>query len=227
VIYLAVHIRDYNRCEIARYNPQSMPKSRIAYVFALTVAASSAALCGGLAVLGSSAAQAPATATPLIAVDTAYITNTFEGEPAINVRVGPSTTTFPIPCGLLAYGERAIALGTTPAREWVQIEQASCPGGVGWVYAANVTLSGALRVVESPPTPTPLATATFDPTLVAAFQIEPTTARLATFTPPPPLALPTYTAAAARPASFPLGAAIIAVGGIGGLVLAVSYIGRR
>ena len=172
-------------------------------------------------------AQAPATDTPVPGAGQAYITNTFEGEPAINVRVGPSTIIFPIPCGALPYGASAVALGTTPAREWVQIEHPECPGGVGWLYAANVTLSGALRVVESPATPSPLATATFDPTLAAAFQQEPTVTRLPTFTPPPPLARPTFTEDVRPLGAFPAGAAILSVAILGGLVLAVSFIGRR
>lgn len=172
-------------------------------------------------------AQAADTATPGFVTTAAYITNTFEGEPAINVRVGPSTVTYPLPCGSLAYGASAVALGTTPAHEWVQIEHPTCPGGVGWVYAANVTVTGALREVEPPSTPTPLATATFDPTLVAAFQAEPTVTRLPTFTPPAPLSLPTFTAQPPPRRGLPMGAAIFAVALVGGLVLAVSFLGRR
>jgi hypothetical protein len=46
--------------------------------------------------------------------------------------------------------------------------------------------------VEIPPTPAPLATNTLNPTFVAAFPIVPTSTRLPTFTPPPPLAIPVY-----------------------------------
>ena len=56
-------------------------------------------------------AQAQVTATPPALSDQAYITNTFEGEPAINVRTGPSTFSYPVPCGSLAFGETAQALG--------------------------------------------------------------------------------------------------------------------
>jgi len=174
---------------------------------------------------GSASAQAAATNTGLPVIDQAYITNTFEE--AINVRVGPSTTTYPIPCGSLPVGASAVALGTTPAHEWVQIQFPECPAGVGWVYAANVTLTGALREVEPPATPTPLATATFDPTLVAAFQLQPTVTRLPTFTPPPPLAHPTFAESARPKGDFPAGAAILALGLIGGIVLAISFVSRR
>jgi len=170
-------------------------------------------------------AQADITSTSLPAVDQAYVTNTFEE--AINVRVGPSTITYPVPCGALPVGANAAALGTTPAHEWVQIQFDGCPGGVGWVYAANVTLTGALREIEPPATPMPLATSTFDPTLVAAFQTEPTTTRLATFTPPPPLVRPTFTQATGPVGNIPAGAALLAAALIGGLVLAASFMGRR
>jgi len=98
---------------------------------------------------------------------------------------------------------------------------------VGWVYAANVTLTGALHIVESPPTLTPLATATFDPTLLAAFQSEPTATRLPTFTPPPPLVRPTFTEAVRPRGDFPTGAVILVAALLGGLVLAVSFVSRR
>jgi uncharacterized protein YraI len=170
-------------------------------------------------------AQTELTSTMLPALDQAYVTNTFEE--AINVRVGPSTITYPVPCGALPVGASAPALGTTPAHEWVQIQFESCPGGVGWVYAANVTLTGAIREIEAPPTPMALATSTFDPTLVAAFQTEPTATRLATFTPPPPLVRPTFAEATGPVGKFPAGAVILAAALIGGLVLAASFMRRR
>src|SRR4030095_14296653 len=103
----------------------------------------------------------------------------------INVRGGPSTVYYPI-VGQLAPGDTAPALGTSPGREWVQISYPSAPGGVGWVYAIYVTVTGGeLLVVEAPSTPTPEVTSTIDPTLAAAFNFQPTSTRLPTFTPPP------------------------------------------
>ena len=55
----------------------------------------------------------------------------------------------------LMAGATAPALGTSPAHEWIEISFPTCPGGVGWVYAANVQVSGALHPVELPPTPAP------------------------------------------------------------------------
>jgi uncharacterized protein YraI len=146
-----------------------------------------AVLAAGL-VLGSlpSAKQARAYQDPSI-----YITVTYS-EP-INVRGGPNTVDYPI-VGRLSPGDTAVALGTSPGREWVQIAYPSAPGGVGWVYAIYVTVTGGeLRVVESPSTPTPEVTSTIDPTLAAAFNFQPTATRLPTFTPPPPLTVPQFT----------------------------------
>jgi len=175
----------------------------------------------------SASAQAAATDTPDAAAAQSYITNTFEGEPAINVRTGPSTITYPIPCGSLSLGATAPALGASPGHDWVQIAYSGCPGGVGWVYAANVTLTGSLHVVEPPPTPTPLATATIDPTLQAAFQIEPTETRLPTFTPPPPLQVPTFSQEGEARSALPTAVAILAIAVIGGIILGASFLGRR
>jgi uncharacterized protein YraI len=201
-----------------------MPKTRGTFVLLLI------GIWGAAVLLGPRPpeavfAQTEITSTALPGLDQAYVTNTFEE--AINVRVGPSTITYPVPCGALPVGANAAALGTTPAHEWVQIQFEGCPGGVGWVYAANVTLTGAIREIEPPPTPMPLATSTFDPTLVAAFQTEPTATRLATFTPPPPLVRPTFVEATGPVGNFPAGAAILAAALIGGLVLAASFMGRR
>jgi uncharacterized protein YraI len=113
----------------------------------------------------------------------------------INVRGGPSTVYYPI-VGRLLPGDTAVALGTSPGREWVQIAYSGAPGGTGWVYAIYVTVTGGeLLVVEAPSTPTPEVTSTIDPTLAAAFNFQPTATRLPTFTPPPPLTVPQFTEA--------------------------------
>lgn len=114
----------------------------------------------------------------------------------INVRGGPSTVYYPI-VGRVSPGDVLPALGVSPGREWVQVAFPSAPGGVGWVYAAYVTISGGeLRVVEPPPTQTPIATATINPTFAAAFIFQPTPSRVPTFTPPPPLEVPQFTESA-------------------------------
>jgi len=142
----------------------------------------------------------------------------------INVRSGPSTVLYPI-VAQLNPGQVVPALGVSPGREWIQI---SYPGGTGWVYASFVSISGGeLRIVEPPPTPTPLATSTIDPTLAAAFNTQPTQTRMPTFTPPPPLEVPQFTD---ENQGDPLGASgifILGLGLIGGIGLIVSFILRK
>lgn len=145
----------------------------------------------------------------------------------INVRSGPSTVYYPI-IGQLFPGDNVPALGISPGREWVQISYPGGVGGIGWVYASFVSLSGGeLRVVEPPPTPTPLVTATIDPTLAAAFNIPPTQTRIPTFTPPPPLDVPQFTDEGTqrpRGAAFGIFIMILMIIGAAGLVL--SYVLR-
>lgn len=173
----------------------------------------------------SASALAISTDTPTPGGPTPFITQTYS-EP-INVRTGPSTIYYPI-IGQLPIGATAPALGVSPSRAWIQISYSPGPGGVGWVYAANVTLSpGYLPVIEPPPTSTPLATDTLDPTFVAQFSIQPTGTRLPTFTPPAPLAIPTFTNSTAPASGSPMGVVIIAVALSGALVLVVSLFVRR
>jgi uncharacterized protein YraI len=191
--------------------------------------------CGFATVLLSGVAQSPAaaqdlnTATPSAnTAGTAYITVTYI-EP-INVRTGPSSFDYPV-VGTLPVGATATALGRSPADEWIEIAFPEAPRGTAWVYAANVSLSppnALLPIVEPPPTPAPAETATLNPTFVAAFQIVPTITRLPTFTPPPPLAIPTYT----NPAQPASGGAIpawliVGLGAIGIVGIALTSFRRR
>lgn len=145
------------------------------------------------------------------------------------MRTGPSTVSYPV-IGQLPVGATAPALAVSPSHEWIQIAYQDGPGGAGWIYAANVTLSpGFLPAVEPPPTATPPATATLDPTLEAAFQVQPTVTRLPTFTPPASLAtLPTYENQVPKPRSgLPMARVIIAFAILGGLIFLVSLVVRR
>ena len=142
----------------------------------------------------------------------------------INVRSGPSTILYPI-VAQLNPGEVVPALGISPGREWIQV---SYPGGTGWVYASFVSISGGeLQIVEPPPTPTALATATIDPTLAAAFNIQPTQTRMPTFTPPPPLKVPQFTDEHTEGALGASGIFILGLGLIGGIGLIISFIWRK
>lgn len=149
------------------------------------------------------------TATP--AADSGMYITVITEEPQINVRMGPSSSIYPI-VGTLLTGSTAPALGRSPGGDWIQIQFDGAPNGTGWVYSPLVQVSpGTLRIVEPPPTPIPPATSTIDPTLAAQFNIVPTSTRPPTFTPPPPLALPTYTDTLTGDSknSIPLAAVII------------------
>ena len=142
----------------------------------------------------------------------------------INVRSGPSTISYPI-VAQLNPGEVVPALGISPGREWIQI---SYPGGTGWVYASFVSISaGELRIIEPPPTPTPLVTSTIDPTLAAAFNVQPTETRLPTFTPPPPLEEIDLTPHVTTPRTVAPGIFIVSLGLLGGVGLVVSFLLRK
>lgn len=145
----------------------------------------------------------------------------------INVRGGPSTVYYSI-VGQLFPGDTAPAVGVSPKREWVQISYPGSPTGTGWVYAAYVTVSGGeLPIVEAPPTATPLATATIDLTLAAAFNVQPTQTRLPTFTPPPPLTIPSFVNDGGASTGNVLGFFIIGLGLIGSVGLLVSFLLRK
>ena len=99
--------------------------------------------------------------------------------------------------GTMVIGQEATAIGRTEGGNWLLIEYPGGPGGYAWVYRLYVDYFGELPVVEVPGTPTPRVTNTIDPTLAARFivTLEPT--RLATFTQPPPLVIPTFVGATA------------------------------
>jgi uncharacterized protein YraI len=133
-----------------------------------------------------------------------FVTVTYS-EP-INVRGGPSTVYYPI-VGRVFPGDVFQALGVSPGREWVQVVFPDAPGGVGWLYAIYVSVEGGeLQIVEPPPTATPIATETINPTFAAAFIFEATSTRMPTFTPPPPLEIPQFSdEVAARPSGIASG----------------------
>src|SRR5690606_36788045 len=95
-----------------------------------------------------------------------------------------------------------------------------------WIFRFYVSLSpGALLpLVEVPPTPTPFSTPNIDPTLEAAFIGQPTQTRLPTFTPPPPLELPSLdSSSSSATTSVPPGFFILALGLFGFFGAVVSY----
>jgi uncharacterized protein YraI len=144
----------------------------------------------------------------------------------INIRGGPSTVYYPI-VGTAMPGDILPALGVSPGHDWVQVSLPS--GGVGWVYATFVSISGGeLQIVEPPPTATPLATATINPTFAAAFIFQPTSTRMPTFTPPPPLEVPQYTdAATPRSSGIASGLVVISLMLIGAAVYLITLVLNR
>jgi hypothetical protein len=144
----------------------------------------------------------------------------------INVRAGPGVgDEYPI-VGVLEQGEKVPALGRSPGGDWIQIVYPTVNGGVAWVYAYLVTVSGGdLPIVAPPPTATPKVTPTIDPTLAAQLIVEIGPTRMPTFTPPPPVQMPTYTQppAISVAGGLPMGFIIIgmAVIGLFGLLISV------
>jgi hypothetical protein len=148
----------------------------------------------------------------------------------IKVYAGPSSFDYP-PIGVLLGNETAPALGRAADKEdWIQIYYPGVPGSVGWVWALQVKLSpGALLPsLEVPPTPTPMSTPTINPTLESAFIGEVTATRLPTFTPPPPLELPSFTDAASTEQSrIPTGLLILVLALFGFFGAVISYLRGR
>ena len=148
----------------------------------------------------------------------------------IEVYAGPSSFDYP-QIGILLANETAPALGRARDRsDWIKIQYPGVPGSVGWVYGLYVGLSpGAfLPALDSPPTPTPVSVPTINPTLEAAFIGQQTPTRLPTFTPPPPLELPSFNEPETTPtAGVPTGLLIISLGLFGFFGAVISYLRGR
>lgn len=148
----------------------------------------------------------------------------------IYVHAGPSSFDYPR-IGILLANEVAPALGRARDRlEWIQIRYLGVPGSTGWVYGLYVKLSpGAfLPLLDIPPTPTPISTPTINPTLEAAFIDEQTPTRLPTFTPPPPLDLPSFSEPGATDTvGIPAGLLILGLGLFGFFGAVISYLRGR
>lgn len=137
-------------------------------------------------------------------------------EPQVNLRSGPGALYDRV--GVLLIGQKAPAKGRSPLGEWILIEYPGVPGGTAWVYALYVKIDppAQLPIVEPPPTPTPVQTATIDPTLAAKFVITREPTRLPTFTAPAPLAIPTFTAESSPTLKgIPMGLIILGLAALG------------
>jgi uncharacterized protein YraI len=166
---------------------------------------------------------ATVTGTPSGTIATVYS----DPEDQINVRSGPGTD-YP-KVGVLLNRQQVPALGATPGGSWIQIVYPGVEGGVAWVYAPLVRLDGILSIVEAPPTPTPLVTPTIDPTLAAQFIVDVPPTRLPTYTPPPPLVLPTFEPEVIRTGTggVPIGFVITGLTVLGVFGLVISLLRRR
>jgi len=149
-------------------------------------------------------------------------------EQFINVRSGPGIF-FP-KIGVLLIGQKAPAIGRSAGGDWIIIHYEGVPGNTAWVYAPFVDVTpGNLPIVEPPPTPTPMETSTIDPTLAAQFIVTAVPTRQPTFTPPPALIIPTFTAEnnSNGPGNIPVGMIIFALAAVGVLTGLFSLAQRR
>lgn len=148
----------------------------------------------------------------------------------IYVHAGPSSFDYPR-IGVMLANETAPALGRARDRlEWIQIYYPGVPGSRGWVYGLYVRLSpGAfLPLLDIPPTPTAVSTPTINPTLEAAFIGQLTPTRLPTFTPPPPLDLPSFNdPVLPENPGLPTGLLIVGLGLFGFFGAVISYLRGR
>ena len=175
----------------------------------------------------------PQQATKLIAT----VTSTASGpmavviqqpEPQINIRSGPNTKFDKI--GVLLVGQRVPAKGRSAGGDWILVEYPGVPGGQAWVWSAYVRIEPPveLPIVEPPSTPTPQFTLTVDPTLAAKFIITPVPTRLPTYTPPPPLAIPTFTAlTGSGVGNIPMGFFVLGLAALGVLFGLISLTQSR
>ncbi|MFO8036983.1 MAG: SH3 domain-containing protein [Anaerolineales bacterium] len=146
-------------------------------------------------------------------------------EDQINVRSGPDITYPKI--GVLINRQEVPALAKTEGGLWVKIAYPAGEGGVAWVYAPLVRVTGGeLPIVPKPPTPTPMTTPTIDPTLASQFVVEIPPTRKPTFTPAPALVLPTYESEDVRASAgnFPMGLVIVGLVSVGIFSLFVSLL---
>ena len=147
-------------------------------------------------------------------------------EEQINVRSGPGVN-YP-KVGVLINRQEVPALAKTEGGTWIKIVYPGVPEGVAWVYAPYVRVTGELPIIPKPPTPTPETTPTIDPTLASQFISEIPPTRKPTFTPPPPLIIPTYASSliTSGAGGLPSGFIILGLVSIGVFGLVVSFLRR-
>ena len=147
-------------------------------------------------------------------------------EDQINVRSGPDV--FYPKVGVLINRQEVPALAKSVGDLWVKIVYPGVKEGVAWVYAPYVRVTGELPIVPKPPTPTPATTPTIDPVLASQFIAEIPPTRKPTFTPAPPLVVPTYSpdTVFSGAGGLPSGFIILGLTSIGLFGLLVSFLRR-
>jgi len=148
-------------------------------------------------------------------------------EPFVNVRSGPSTLYDAI--GVIYMGEQVPVKGKSIGGDWLLIEYFGVDGSSGWVWALYMNITpGEIPLVEMPPSPQPKVTFTIDPTMASQFITTPLATRLPTYTPPAPLAIPTFEIMETQKfAGIPVGFIIIILLGMGILIALFSYFQSR
>ena len=148
-------------------------------------------------------------------------------EDHVNVRSGPSTLYDAI--GIIYIGSSTPVLGKSIGGDWLLVEYPGVPGGTGWIWALYMDLTpGEIPVVEMPPSPQPKVTFTIDPTMASQFMTTPIATRLPTYTPPPPLTIPTYEQSSPQKfAGVPIGFIIIILMGLGIITSLFTYFQSR
>ena len=193
-----------------------------------------AAIVALLVFIATGFAAAPAraetdTPTPGPSVTPTFVPTATVGGPyvyvpeKVNVRTGPATYFDQV--GVLVAGQMAPALGRTEVGEWIQVEYPGAPGSQAWIYAALVTVRDAelmdLAVVVPPPTPTLSISTTLIYDTESGGPATAAATRLPTFTPAPPIVIPTFAPEAAGPERVP---PIYYIGGLLALSLVFAII---
>lgn len=185
-------------------------------------------LYGTESVLASGSYQQPTVSIPTVTgTPTGPIAIVYsEPEDQINVRSGPDV--FYPKVGVLINRQQVPALAKTQGDLWVKIVYPGVPEGVAWVYAPYVRVTGELPIVPKPPTPTPATTPTIDPVLASQFIAEIPPTRKPTFTPAPPLVVPTFPAntVLSGAGGLPSGFIILGLSSVGLFGLLVSFLRR-
>ena len=145
-----------------------------------------------------------------------------------NLRSGPNTLGYEI-VGVLVVGQQVAGLGRSPGGNWILVAYPGVQDGSAWVWSDLVEVRGSLPIIEPPPTSTPKTTPTIDPTLAAQFNVDLQPTRLPTFTPPPPLVIPTQISDSLTTISsrIPVALIILGLGAIGFFGLIISFLQSR